>query len=504
MKKIIYSTFVLGSIVLGSCSKDFTENDLNSNFSDNQMAALAKFPESAMVLNNGLESGGLNLMFKSGVAEVGSHEDFGQKAVDIIVDAMSNDVAYANINWFSYHYTYQDRLESYNTATVYNYYNKLAHSANQVIQSVLRTDSKYESNAIYGRALALRAFANLNLIRLYEYNGDGISIESIDEKGEQGPKGEFIYKLNRVPASEVKKFIENDLVRAYTILEGYSRPNANYINQSVVAGILSRYYLYTEEFAKAKDYAKLALGGNIGAASFDVVNSGNFSSIANADWMWGTAIDGSSTTFYASYFSHMDSFNVGYGRVGNTTKSIDKRLYDEMNGTDKRKTEWFADGKRIYSSPNWKEDAALPLYVNTKFIDKTKFLGDYCYMRKTEILFNYMEAAIKLGEEGEAKKVLVDYMSTRDKGYDINKRLASKSLFEEFKIQKRIELWGEGFGLIDMKRWGTSLVRIYEGTNHIAKGQLKDIIAPSAKFTLQLPKAERDANPLLSPQNPIE
>lgn len=75
MKKIIYSSFVLGALILASCSKEFTKNDLNSNFSDEQTAALAAFPESAMVLNNGLESGGLSLMFKSGVAEVGQHED---------------------------------------------------------------------------------------------------------------------------------------------------------------------------------------------------------------------------------------------------------------------------------------------------------------------------------------------------------------------------------------------------------------------------------------------
>ncbi|MGL4583330.1 MAG: RagB/SusD family nutrient uptake outer membrane protein [Flavobacterium sp.] len=506
MKKIIYSSFVLGALALASCSKDFTENDLNSNFSDQKLATLVAFPESAMVLNEGLESGGLSLMFKSGVAEVGRHEDFGQKAVDIVMDAMSNDVAYGNMSWFSYQYDYSDRLESYNTATIYNYYSKLAHSANQIIQSVIRTNgASYKSSQIYARALALRGFANLNLIRLYEYNEDGISLETVRENGE------FAYQYNRVPAKEVRKFVQQDLEESYAILgnSDYVRPNINYIDGSVVAGMLSRFYLYTEEFDKAKEYSSKALSGSLKANDFATVNSGTFSSINNSDWMWGTSINGSNTTFYASYFSHMDSFNVGYGRVDNTTKSIDKRLYDEMNATDKRKSEWFADGKKSYTSSFWGVDEnkvpvkkVLNQYINTKFIDKTAFLGAYLYMRKTEMLFNYIEAAIKTGNEGEAKQLLGDYMASRDASYNINARVAKHGLFKEFQIQKRIELWGEGFGLFDMKRWKVSLDRTYEGNNHIKNGQLK-IDYPSAQFTFQFPKAERDANQLLSPQNPI-
>ncbi|MDM1346188.1 RagB/SusD family nutrient uptake outer membrane protein [Myroides marinus] len=505
MRKILYSSFVLGAILLASCSKDFTENDLNSKFSDEQMAALAAFPESALILNNGLENGGLNIMFKSGVAEVGQHEDFGQKAVDIAVDAMSNDVAYANMNWFSYQYNYTDRLESNNTATIYNYYNKLAHNANQVIQSLVRTNgADYKSSEMYGRVLALRAFANLNLIRLYEYNGDGISLETVNEKGE------FVYQYNRVKASEVNKFIEEDLTTAYKLLEKYNRPNINFIDKTVVAGLLSRFYLYTEKFDLAKEYSAKALKGELQANSYAVVNNGNFSAITNADWMWASDINGSNTGTYASYFSHMDAFNVGYGKVGNTTKSIDRRLYDEMNATDVRKVEWFADGVKVYTSPKWGKDEdgkpvtkVIPRYVNTKFVDPTMFLGDYCYMRKTEMVFNYIEASIKLGDESGAKTMLAQYMSSRDKSYDINTRLSKHKLFEEFQIQKRIELWGEGFGLLDMKRWNVSLHRKYEGTNHIVNGQI-NIDVPSAQFTLQFPQDERNANPLLAPQNPIK
>ncbi|MCC9041743.1 RagB/SusD family nutrient uptake outer membrane protein [Myroides sp. M-43] len=504
MKKILYSSFVLGAVLLASCSKDFTENKLNSKFSDEQMAALAAFPESALILNEGLENGGLNLMFKSGVAEVGQHEDFGQKGVDIAVDAMSNDVAYANMNWFSYQYNYTDRLENNNTATIYNYYNKLAHNANQVIQSLIRTNPDYKSSVMYGRVLALRAFANLNLIRLYEYNGDGISLETVNDKGE------FVYQYNRVKAIEVNKFIEQDLKEAYSLLEKYARPNINFIDKSVVAGLLSRFYLYTEKFDLAKEYSNKALNGSVEANSYSVVNNGNFSSMSNIDWMWATDINGSNTGTYASYFSHMDAFNVGYGKVGNTTKSIDRRLYDEMNTSDIRRTDWFADGKKVYTSPKWGNDKdgkpvtkVIPRYVNTKFVDPTMFLGDYCYMRKTEMVFNYIEALIKLGDEGSAKTMLAQYMSSRDKSYDINARLTKHSLFKEFQIQKRIELWGEGFGLLDMKRWNVSLERKYEGTNHIVNGQI-NIAVPSAQFTLQFPLAERNANALLAPQNPIK
>ncbi len=509
MKKILYSTLVLGSILFASCSKEFTKNDLNSSFSQDKIESLLAFPESAMIFMEGLESGTYQMMFRAGIAEAGQHEDFGQKAVDIIMDAMSNDVAYGNVNWFSYAYMYQDRLEAYNTATIYNYYSKLAHNANVIIQNLIKVNPNYATTDTYGRALALRAFANFYLLRLYESDKLGTSMELVNENPENGALGELVYKYNRVPSQEMKESIEKDLTIAFKNLENYSRKNINFINQQVVAGILSRFYLYTEDFGKAKDYASIALGGKLEFEDFNVVNAGHFSNISNQDWLWASAIDGSTSAMFASYFSHMDSFNVGYGRVGNTTKSIDKRLYDEMNGTDVRKSEWFADGVKIYTSNNWKDGDGklvpkqLNKYINTKFVDETKFLGDYSYMRKTEMLFNYIEASIKLGDESGAKDLLVGYMKSRDAKYSIGDRLSKRSLFEEFQIQKRIEFWGEGFGLLDMKRWGISLDRTYKDNNHISQGQIK-VDYPSAEFTLQFPRAEINSNLLLRPQNPVK
>ena len=504
MKKILYSSLVLGALVLTSCSKDFTENDQGSSFSNDKIESLVKFPEAALLFNESVEAGGVNAMRKGGIAQVGQHEDFGQKAVEIIMDAMSNDVSYGNMNWFTYWYVFEDRLADYGTGVIFNYYSRLANAANLTIQSVMKTDVKYQESAIYGRALALRSFANLYLIQLYEYDGQGIPYQYVDEKGN------LVEHLARSTSQDMQKMIETDLLKAYDVLKGKGRPTKEYIGEEVVAGMLSRFYLYTKNFEQAKVFALNALQGDLKANNFTVVNEGNFANANNVDWMWGAVIDGSRTTTYASYFSHMDSFNKGYGGYNKTSKSIDKRLYDHMSSTDVRKDAWFADGKKEYTSKHWDLDkegkpvyVVIPQYVNKKFQDPTTFLGHYSYMRKSEMLFNYMEAAYQLGAEGDAKAVLADYMASRDAKYDVNK-FSGEALFKEIQAQKRIELWGEGFGLLDMKRWGVALERNYEGSNHtLTRGKI-NIPANSAEFTMQFPQVEINANDeLKGHQNPV-
>lgn len=487
---------------MGSCSKDFTVNDQTDYFSDDRIETLVRFPEAAMKFSQGIESGAYNAMRKSGIAEVGRHEDFGQKAVDIMMDVMGNDMVLGRVNWFAYGYTYQDRLANGNTATIYNYYSKLAHYSNLTIQSLIKSNPNYEQDVIYGRALGLRAFAHFYLLRLYEWDGKALAFEYVDGQGN------IHLKPERASVEDFKDLILTDLLTAYDVLEGYDRGNSkDLIDQSVVAGILSRYYLYTEEFELTKEFAEIALKGDLSAANFNTVNANNFTSLNNSDWIWGSFIDGASSTIYASYFSHMDSFNKGYGRPTDTPKSVDRRLYDAMSDSDIRKSEWFADGVKSYSSQFWLdgngdlERKVLPKYINTKFIDKSPFEGDYLYMRKTELFFNYMEAAFRLGDDATAQNMLNDYMSSRDSEY--SSTASGEELFKQIQIQKRIELWGEGFSLLDMKRWGVGLDRTYEGTNHVIPGGLLKIDYPSNQFILQIPEDDIYANPSLRPQNPV-
>ncbi|MFM9401558.1 RagB/SusD family nutrient uptake outer membrane protein [Myroides odoratimimus] len=506
MKKYLYSSLVLGSLLmLGACSDDFTENSQTDGVSGEVIEQMGVNPELALSMANNIGNSTQLIQRKSGVGSSTGHADFGQKSIEIMMDGMSNDVMYKRYNWFTYSYNYDDRLESYDTSIIYNYFTRVVNTANRAISLVVKSQpTKFQDNPVYARALGIRGYAYLYLIQLYGYDGDGVPTQIVDADGN------IVDTFSRASIVDVNKMIERDLLQSYDVLK--SIPNAatkEQLNKNIVAGILSRYYLYVENFAEAKRFAELALDGNLTPNSFEVVNNGTFAELNNLDWMWGANIDGGRTTTYASYFSHMDSFNVGYGKPSDTEKSVDRRLYDGMNATDKRKVEWFADGTKRYYSVHWKEVDAngkpvgkvLPKYLNTKFRDVTAFLGDYSYMRKTEMFFNYMEAAYRLGDEGTALRMLKEYMQSRDDKYAAN--LSGEELFKEIQKQKRIEFWGEGFGLLDMKRWKVGLERDYEGTNHTLDGGVLNIKFPSAKFTYQFPIHTLNASNGALKQNPV-
>ncbi|MGL5787062.1 MAG: RagB/SusD family nutrient uptake outer membrane protein [Bacteroidales bacterium] len=70
-------------------------------------------------------------------------------------------------------------------------------------------------------------------------------------------------------------------------------------------------------------------------------------------------------------------------------------------------------------------------------------------------------------------------------------------------LQRRIELWGEGFNLFDMKRTNMPMKRSYKGSNFQLANMFNSPIEVSA-FLLQIPLNEINENPELSPadQNP--
>lgn len=508
MKKIFYSIVVLGALMTASCNEDYTKTDQNSAISNEKIDALIKFPEFALLFPESIEAGAYYTTRAANIGETNSHEDFGQKAVDITMDAMGDDLVFGSGAWFVYHYTFQMRVESLRgTKMHYYYYAKLAHNANLIMQAISKYDVNFRKSHIYGRALALRAFANFNLMRVFANGGQGIAYEYFDY--EDGAK--LKRKLNRVPSNEVYKFIENDLLESYKVLEGFSAPNKGVVNQNVVSGILSRYYLHLGDWEKAKEFALKALDGNLYAVDFAIANDG-FSKINNPEVMWGADIDGSSTTIWNSYFSHMDSFNQGYGGANSVPKRIDARLYAQINDKDKRK-DWFYDGKKTLISPSTGATLTpknLAYLSNLKFVDVTKFLGDYVYMRKSEMLLNYIEATFEAGDETGARTALEILMKSRQGGYTASK-FTGDALRQEIRIQRRIELWGEGFRFTDIIRWGTGVNRTspvvvngvtVESTHGFVPGTKIDIPAGSDKLRFQFPIAEINANLQLRPQNP--
>ena len=94
----------------------------------------------------------------------------------------------------------------------------------------------------------------------------------------------------------------------------------------------------------------------------------------------------------------------------------------------------------------------------------------------------------------EAKGAL-EYLvkdNREDTAYDLSALTTQEQLRQEVRLQRRIELWGEGTSFFDWKRWKTGINRYEAGSNHLLK---VEVPAESEKWIYQIPKAEMESNP---------
>ena len=466
-----------GLLFFTNCSDDVLDKDPQSDVSlENIKEIIANNPSQAASILEGLEAGNQRYL-----VEYVDTDFTGLISVKLGTDLMSNDMTMANWHWMGHFYNYLSRnLTSNQSYYIWRFNYKVVYNMNLILDYM---PEWYETDPLLvelrGRVLAMRASAYFDLIRLYANGEEGIPYYSKE-----------LYNTNRVPTSVVYQKIEADLLEAYGALQSYSRPTSkkDLINKNVVAGLLSRLYITLGRNTEAAQYAKLARQGY--TPMDETALLAGFNDVSNSEWMWGSKIDGTTNSGYASFFSHMDNTNYsGYAGGLGANKGVDKKLYDNISSTDLRK-KWFASSTNYY----W-----LPVYSGVKFRGSESFLGDLVYMRAAEMYLLEAEALALSGNESEAKQVLYELVSKRDPQYVLSTN-SGEALVKEIRTHKRIELWGEGFAFFDMKRTNTPLERDYVGSNHPTWGK-RNYPADSPKFIYQIPQTEINTNPTL-PQNP--
>ena len=263
-------------------------------------------------------------------------------------------------------------------------------------------------------------------------------------------------------------------------------PKSN-IDSSVVNGLLARYYLLTGKWEQAVTAARAAqLGYNITEQSN---YRDGFMNISNSEWMWGFMHNEQTTSIYASFFSHISNLSPGYAGLDYAPRLIDKRLYDQIPSTDIRKTMYQDAAGSI--TPNIPADQSattwrLP-YANLKFGFQQGFVQDYVYMRVSEMVLIEAEAlARQAGKSGEAAVALKKLMQNRDDSWN-----KTSVTVDDVLLQRRIELWGEGFAYFDLKRLNKGIDRTYPESNHEAGAKIM-VSANDIRWYYQIPQNALD------------
>ena len=99
-------------------------------------------------------------------------------------------------------------------------------------------------------------------------------------------------------------------------------------------------------------------------------------------------------------------------------------------------------------------------------------------------------------DAGTGEALLKAFMAYRDPSYTYS----GTDLVEEIIFQKRVEFWGEGLVIYDMKRLNMGINNGYEGTNTAIGARLvSEGRCPGWNFCI--PIAEIQQNPALATQN---
>ncbi|MDX5436352.1 MAG: RagB/SusD family nutrient uptake outer membrane protein, partial [Pontibacter sp.] len=363
--------------------------------------------------------------------------------------------------------------------------------------------SEAEKSNFEAEAKVIRAFAYFNLARVYQHtyqkDKNAAAVPIMLNPATPQTKGK-----ERATLEAVFNQILTDLNEAEQTLTG-ARPTKSRINKNVAQGLLARVYLEMGEWAKAAEFAAKARQGYplMTATAYKA----GFNNYSNGEWIWGLPQSADQNNAYASFYSFIDGRYTlesdgarKYVRRGyNNLRANDQfvALFDE---NDARRE--FQEDEKAFTTNNegekvWNSDR----YTITKFKDLTDLGGHIVLMRSAEMLLIEAEAKAQMGDFAGAQELLLELRRNRytDATLVLPSLNIGNALLEEIYVERRKELYGEGFALFDIKRLQKPLVR---GGNHTAK--VGTTPANSDLFIHQIPQIEMDNNPNIpdSDQNP--
>lgn len=481
---------LIATFGLTSCGDDYFDTEYTQNLdADATSEAAARNPTA---FTNGMWS----WMVSYSVTGSGSHDDYSYMSVLWSTELMGEDIAMYASHVGIYDQQLDNRMYNYRRTNVdWTTFYTLVAKANEVIALYPDGGSNDQAKALLGESYAVRGMAYTYLIQLYQkyvkedgtidYDAAGVPLIYTDADGYSSEEMATAKGRNTVKA--VLDQAESDLTKAVDLLQGYSRSSKNEIDQHVANGLLARYYLMSQQWDKAASAAKAARSGYSVMDASKITDG--FMDISNDEWMWGFDHSPETNTAYASFFSMISSLAPGYGGLGYNTHCIDARLYSQIPDDDYRKDSWF-------NGPEGNENASTTgssyPYANIKFGNDGSWTMDYIFMRASEMVLIEAEALAHQGKNADAATVLKELMVKRQPSW--NKSSVS---VEDVYLQRRIELWGEGFTYFDLKRLNKGIDRTYEGNNYMPACAIS-VPARDKRWTYQIPRSEMQENSMIS------
>jgi starch-binding outer membrane protein, SusD/RagB family len=429
-----------------------------------------------------------------------SQDQGGEGSMNIYRDMLGEDLVMTAVGngWYNNTYKWLDHRNENSGLVVYAYQfpYRLIGNANLIIANIDNAEGpQADRDAIKGQALVYRAWAHFQMVQLYGKRyvaGQNNAQPGVPLMLTPTTEGQA-----RATVEEIYTQINKDLDDAIALLKA-NRPAKSHFNVNVAKGIKARVALTQQNWTVAAQQAAEARQG------FNLMTNAEylqgFNNISNQEWMWGSRQVDDQTTFFYSFFAYM-SCNFNSTNIRTNPKAINRLIYDQMSATDIRRKCWIPNvneaGITIITPPG----GVKRNYMTQKFqsSSSSNSVGDVPLMRAAEMYLIEAEAKARSGDDEGARQALFTLMKNRDPEYQLSTN-TGQALIDEIMLNRRIELWGEGFRFTDLKRLNLPLNR--NGANHTTALALTfDVAAGVNDWEFLLPRAELNANPLVV-QNP--
>ena len=316
-----------------------------------------------------------------------------------------------------------------------------------------------EKNRIKGQAYATRGFLYMLLASHYSFAIDkepnAVCVPIYTEPTD------YNTATTGKPAASVSEVYEqalNDLKWGYDLIpadynRGSNATDQYKIDHIVVTGLRARASLYARKWEDAYKYADEAMKLKNNYLMSEAEYKSGFNNALNKEWMWGYSCT-QDDNLPAYNFHYKDTSTPGSGYTNFNADPHFKELFD--------KNDYRRDLFKWGLNAGYGECAML----NYKFLfaDVNNMLGDVIMMRVAEMYLIKAEAAAHLaGKTSEAQALLKELRDARMKnGFESPAVTATgDELLKEIWLERRKELWGEGFSLTDLI---LSLIHISEPT----------------------------------------
>ena len=433
----------------------------------------------------------------------------GYKTITLVSEAMGNDVALITTKYsFApvYRFTQMSDKTQSRLNAIWNQLYRIINNNNIIIANVDKvTGDAAAKKVLKGQALALRANTYLTIASFYQFS---YLKDSLTKTAPiyTTPTTDTTRGNAKATLKEIYAQVFADLLEAKGLLEGYQRVAKYKINADVVNGLLARAYLNTGRWTLAAEAANTALKSYPLMPQADYGKG--FNDVNNSEWIWGhPEIPSQSDGSYSFHFLDVSSASSYYYSF-----MADPFFGELFEAGDIRKTLFSWDGNP--GREGWLQ------YKKFKFrADQT---GDLVLMRSAEAHLIKAEGYAREGNITDGAAALNVLRTARGASAFDPAGASKEQLIEAILVERRKELWGEGFALADIIRNQLPVVRKpyvdaggadrivtvttpdgktkqvpakYHSAFKFADG--KDFTANSTNYIFVVPQAEEQNNPNL-------